>query len=997
MHLAFSGRARDLALVRETVARAKSGTGATIFLAGAGGVGKTRLAQIIADEAARAKFTVAAGRAYPVEAGVPYAVFADALQPLIRSLDADQLTVMVRGGVAELSSLFPFLGQSAGRPSAAFEDPAEYKTRLFWTFAEFLKSVAKRAPLLLSLDDVHWADSASLELLHFIARQSSDQPIVILCTYNSAERDGNPTLRSTERSLHSLGVAHTYTLEPLNAAETLHVVQQTFGMESAAAIAAFAARLYDWTKGNPFFLRETLQALVDSGKVREERGTWTGWQLEHFEVAPTIRDAIAARLDGLSASARQAADVAAVIGTRFTLPHLRAVNRASEEELVGALDELRRNGILAERSDGAVVEYDFAHPMFRQALYANLGIGRAKLLHGQVGDSLEAFYDAAALAHADELAYHFARADLAGRASKAVDYLATAGSSALQRSADREAVNYLTLALELLGYEGKAESNPRYLRLIADLARAKQRVGEFEEAVRLFGILLTDAAARGDQGAVAEAERRLGLANFWAGRHAEALQRFDAALVAASSAHNDALRARVLLARAASLQELGRADDARGDIEETRRIAESIGDTVLRARALRALLLLHTWTGPPDLARQYGRDAIALAEQTKTTDVLFLAHWSMAVLEGLTGHTAAMAEHIATAERIAVARNSPLMQLWCDELAIEHAFAVGDWSGGIARGEHAIALARSLRQNTLLPRLLVWTSLMLLGRGELDKARAYVDEAWELSGAARIGDGHVDVHTVVPAHIGRASYYMALQDFKAAIEVAEAGLEVADRSGYAFWAIHRVLPIIAEACCHVRDLDKAARVEERMRRDSERLGHKLGLAWAQACRAIIVWRAGDSATAVNLLAEAAQRLDTIPILPDAARLRRQLAGRLADTGDRTGALKELRHVHEVFVRLGAELELEKARGQFRELGAKPPAREVTEGAEGLTQRELAIARLVAHRKSNKAIGAALDISPRTVSTHLSNIFKKLEVTSRAELTEYLRAHGLLDV
>ena len=132
------------------------------------------------------------------------------------------------------------------------------------------------------------------------------------------------------------------------------------------------------------------------------------------------------------------------------------------------------------------------------------------------------------------------------------------------------------------------------------------------------------------------------------------------------------------------------------------------------------------------------------------------------------------------------------------------------------------------------------------------------------------------------------------------------------------------------------------------------------------------------------------------MIPYAVRIRRQLAGRLADIGDTGGALAELRRVHDVLARLGAEQELEKARIQFRELGHRPPPRGAGEGVAGLTERELEIARLVARRKSNKAIGKDLGISSRTVSTHLSNIFQKLELESRAELGDVIRDAGLLD-
>ena len=132
------------------------------------------------------------------------------------------------------------------------------------------------------------------------------------------------------------------------------------------------------------------------------------------------------------------------------------------------------------------------------------------------------------------------------------------------------------------------------------------------------------------------------------------------------------------------------------------------------------------------------------------------------------------------------------------------------------------------------------------------------------------------------------------------------------------------------------------------------------------------------------------------MIPDAARIRRQLAGRLAEIGEVEASLRELRAVHDTFSRLGAELELEKARMQFREVGQRPPPRRSGEGVAGLTSRELDIVRLVAQRKSNKAIGKALGISPRTASTHLSNIFQKLDVSSRGELADMVRDMGLLE-
>src|SRR5690606_3875531 len=161
-----------------------------------------------------------------------------------------------------------------------------------------------------------------------------------------------------------------------------------------------------------------------------------------------------------------------------------------------------------------------------------------------------------------------------------------------------------------------------------------------------------------------------------------------------------------------------------------------------------------------------------------------------------------------------------------------------------------------------------------------------------------------------------------------------------------------------------------------------------------SCRALAVWLGGDPAGAIQLLRDACDSLESIPMLGDAARLRRQLAGRLAETGDRDGALHELHTVYDMFQRMGAEQELTKAREMFRELGAKPPSRRLARGIDGLTGRELEIARMVAARKSNKAIARDLGLAPRTVSPHLTNGFRKLDRRARGELADYVRQHAL---
>src|SRR5205085_7995556 len=142
-------------------------------------------------------------------------------------------------------------------------------------------------------------------------------------------------------------------------------------------------------------------------------------------------------------------------------------------------------------------------------------------------------------------------------------------------------------------------------------------------------------------------------------------------------------------------------------------------------------------------------------------------------------------------QRMADELRSPLLRAWTAEVAIEYYAGIGEWDQAVALAERTLEAARSLGQRALIPRLLVWLGLLYLGRGNIERGKACVDQAWEVSGAA--GDSHRshDVHTIVPAHVGRAAYHLTMGDYAHAIRVGERGLQIADRSGYVVWAMHR--------------------------------------------------------------------------------------------------------------------------------------------------------------------------------------------------------------
>ncbi len=993
--LPLCGRTEELSLLRGALDRAAAGESTTLVLTGPEGMGKTRLARAAVDAAERRGFPAAMGSAYPLESGVPYALFCDVLDPLVRHQAPEALISLTRGA-PEFQFVCPSLAlHDAGDSGHTPEAIPDLRSRLLWNFPEFLDRLRRGDPLLLVFEDLESADPSSLELLHVLARRSLGFPCVLLLTLDPDGSPEGPGIMEAVRGVANGSGAELRPLAPLAPEDTVELVAGGFGVDPEV-VRGFAIELCRWTGGNPLFVRATLDRLVEAGQIHREGGSWVGWETSDLTPPTSVESLVMERVAALSSPAGSVAGLAAVIGPKVRFEVLAGASTLGESALFRALDELRARGFLREEISGGEAYFVFAHPVLREVLYRSLGLVHAQRAHGEVLQALIDLYGEEALERADELAVHVDRAGETVDARRAGRILTAAGGQALRANADREAARYLERARHWLSGEDEAEDivDDR-IGVLTDLARAHQRRGRYDEATTHLAEARELLGSRGSPSELAAIDRRLGLATFWAGRADEALAHWDHGLQTLGSGSDPALEARLRLARAACLQETGQVDQAAAEAARALDLADELDDPGLQVSAHMNLTLLHTWAGPTERARHHGAAALSRAEASGGRVARLSAHWAMAVLEGLTGHPTALRSHLDRAWPLAEALGSPLLKLRLAEVEIEYAARVGHWKRGSDLAAESIRMARELNQRMVLPRLLVLSGLLHLARGGVEMAGAEFDEAWELTGVGQ-GASPMTMHTAILARAGRAALHLATGEHREAIAVGDEGMELVDRSGYRAWGVHRLLPTLAEAALHLRDLDRARAVATRLRSDAERLDHPAARAWSSICEALVVWLEGDSSRGAREMAEGAEALESMGLLPDAARLRRQVAGRLAEIGDREGAVRELRRAHEALSRIGAEPELEKARGQFREVGVRPPLRSQGErGASLLTSREIEIARLIGHRKSNKGVAKELGISPRTVGTHLTNIFRKLEIDSRWELGDRVR-EGLLD-
>ena len=989
--LPLVGRRGDLGALRLAIDDAVDGHGRFAILSGEPGIGKSRLVEALTADADARSVRVLAGRGYALESGRPFGVWADALAPTLQALGETTVSVMARGIEWELATIVPaFASRLPGTGvGAAARDP-DAKGRLFWNFVQFICRLARREPLLLVLEDAHFADASSLELAHFVGRQIAGERVLMVLSY-AVDDPGAESVRRLEGSLSGVPGAFARRIEPLTTRDTIELVYRTFGVEGAP-VAAFCESLHAHTGGNPFFLEEVLKSLVGSGRVRPLEGGWTGLTgTVDASLPSSVREAVTRRLEILSPASRRVAEVVALGGANATLDVVERVAGLSSDELAQALDALCARQVLVQpRQRGTA--YGFVHYMVHATVAESISEARGRALHRSLASAIEAL---GIPSQSVDIAGHLASAGLANT-PEAMPHLLRAGRDALARRADPEAARWLGEALALADRVSPPPLDASALQLLLeDLARVSQRMGDAARTRDLLGRASGIATERGDDVARARILRRLASGAVIEGRADEALAAFREAEEAARSCQRTDLVIRTRVATAMALQSLGRSAEAKPLVEEVVAVAEAQGDPGLAARVHRALLMLYGWTGPAARARDHADRALDAARASGDDGVVWSVEWALAVLEGLHGHAEGVRTHRREAERLAIALRSPLLQAATAEIAIEYASGVGDWAGALAMADEAIPLARAIAPRTLLPRILVWTGLIYLARADMDRARDLLDEAWVLSGADRdeaLPPGAV--HNIILAHTGRVAYHLASGEWTRALHMGERGLALADRYGYVVWAIHRLLPQVAEASLWLQDYDRAQLVAERLREGSTALGHPLGLAWAAAVEALIGRFRDGRRDAWKPMLEAARELDSIPFVFHAARLRRNAAQVLEIDGLTDEAVRVLRQAHDVFLRLGAEHELRGTRSQLRSLGVRLPPRQLLEGAGTLTGRELDIARRVTRRLSNKEIARELDISARTVSTHLSNIFQKLGVDSRGALADLVRDHPL---
>jgi DNA-binding CsgD family transcriptional regulator len=942
------GRATEREHLQNALERARLGSGGLVLLAGEAGVGKTRLADEVAEESGAPVLRGSANEG----ATAPYGLVVAALRTYMRSSPnrLDDIGPLR----PHLALLLPELGEQAS---------ATDRATLFEAIRCAFVCVVRDQHAIVILDDLQWSDDATLELLSALAEPLSELPLLMIATYRSDGLPRDHMLRRLRHELRRGGRLDELTLAPLDPDDTSRLLASILEDEPAPSL---ARALHDRTQGVPFFVEELAHALRVTDSLQAGRRGLELVEGDQVPVPDTVRDAVLTSARELSPDARAAANTAAVAGERFDLEIVAGLSSD------GGLAELLDREIVDEADPGVGA---FRHALTREALYADVPWTHRRAIHQELAKALEQ-----AGGSSMEIATHWLSAR---ESTHAREWLMKAAEESRAVHAYRDAARAGRQALELWpeGDEGARivalESYSSSAELSGDLAEATR-------ACREICAILTDS---GVGARLADAQHRLsGIYELNGEREAAfAARRAAAQLYAVNSRPAEA--AIENLAMANYLRSGAKYTDA---LELTHTAAEqaALAERLdLRARAIGLEGVVRAKLGDYDEGLEIVRTGLALALEHDLTPVAAELYQRLSVVLYEPSDYRRARETLDTALALCRTDGERSTEVACVTCMVYVLREGGDWAEALKLGRELIA------EDTA-----VWVAEGLIGvihafQGKLSSARRLLLSSLAVS--SRVGHYNMTIDSTTG--LARVAAMENADD--EAIERCRALLarwEQSDDRHYAIWGLRWATTFFASR----GDLSDAHACTEALTRIASTSGHPDALAALAHAIGETALAEGDVETAAEQLERAVELHRTLEIPFERAHIELRAGVALAAAGERELGLERLGDAYRTARKLGARPLAAEAAGEVAKLGesvVRRLGRRAAADAEGagLSRRELEVVRLVAVGRTNREIAQELFLSPRTVDMHVRNILRKLECRSRVEAAHRAGELGLL--
>jgi DNA-binding SARP family transcriptional activator len=474
----FVDRASEMDALRGAIEQAISGQGRIVLLAGQPGIGKTRTAAEAVEHARSRGMRVLWGRCHETEGAPAYWPWAQVIRAIVAEEDAGALQAEMGPAAADIARIAPDVRQVLpDLPESPALDPEQERFRLFDGVAGFVKRLAARQPILLVLDDLHWADRSSLSLLEFLAGEIASSPICVIGAYRDEDVSRHHPLSRTLAVLSRQSGVRRLVLAGLGVDDVARYSEVAAGRPPPRGL---AVAIHEQTEGNPFFMTEVVRLLIEEGRF-EQPDEVHSWRVT---IPPGVRETVGLRMDRLSEEANRVLTIAAVAGREFALPVIERVSDITPDQTLSALEEALAAKVLDEIPDEPG-SFRFAHILIRQTLYEEVSNARRLQLHRRLAEALETLYGADPDEHLDDLAYHFFLSLPGGDAGKAIDYATRAAVRAMGRVAYAEAAGHLERALQALPRLAVADP-ARECDLLLLLGEAQRGAGDLLDARMTF-------------------------------------------------------------------------------------------------------------------------------------------------------------------------------------------------------------------------------------------------------------------------------------------------------------------------------------------------------------------------------------------------------------------------------------------------------------------------------------------------------------------------------
>jgi DNA-binding CsgD family transcriptional regulator/tetratricopeptide (TPR) repeat protein len=964
----FVGREPQLAELARVLDEAIAGRAWLALVAGESGVGKTRLVDELAARARERDARVLVGDSIELAEGeLPYAPLVGALRPLLRA--GDPALAGVRAALD---------GEDPEAPARAGQ------ARFFELLLTALDRLSAEAPLVLVLEDIHWADRSTRDFLAFLARNLCRERVLVVATYRTDELYRRHPLRALLPEIERLDRTIQVEVERLTRTELADQLADILGAEPDPGL---VDRLYARCEGNPLFAEELLAAGLDG----------------RAELPPTLRDALTVRVEALGEPTQELLRVvaAAARADEALLAEVSGLDRAT---LRAALREAVAHQLLVGGDDG---RYAFRHALLREAFHDDLLPGEDVELHQQLARALERQVAGGADPDLDTvtaIAHHYAAA---GEQPEAIGAAVRAAAAAERINAPAEEAAQLERALSLWPRAPDAEERAGHdhARLLERLAIACDRLGDNERAVHALRAALDEVGDDGPPLRVARLLERLGGSEWQRGRGAEALAAYERGLaLLPASGEPSCERALLLAAKGRTLMLAGLYTDSVEWCGQGLDAARASGCRGAEADALNTLGVSRAGLGDVAGGVACLEESIAMAWEDGRVEGVSRGYVNLGDVLLLSGRTydALMVVTNGIAQLEARGRRP----LWLSLQGAEIALAAGDWEQTEAR----VARDRAPRYvGATAVYFDVVAAELALGRGDHAAALPRLERAHAFAATMLDPQWHAPIAALLAEALRRDR---RLDDARAAVDDAHGRITRMPRM-----QDHARLARLAAAALAV-EADAAQRARDLGDPDGEANALARAHAWIERARAAATSAAPGAGSWAALAEAEAARAGGAPA-PDAwaaaaegwegcerpyfaACARWREAEARAQAGDRAGAQEAARAAHGAATSLGSrwlaeEIESLARRARFALADGGPVAPEdaATPAAElGLTPREQEVLELLAQGRTNREIGEELFMAEKTASVHVSRILAKLDVRSRTEAAAVAHRLGL---